>query len=125
MRWNNVWKFKTARFSISLDWEWEESPDLSWDDTGEVRAKLNNGEWGNYTFRVQILLDGREVASDYLGNSIYADPREFYTEHLGVRARSRVSGQNFGCYFTDMVDRAIDEARKLLANAPRLRKGRE
>lgn len=121
MRWNTVWKFSTKRFVVSLDWEYEEYPDLSWDETGETQAKCESGEWGVYTFRTRVTLDGREVACDYLGNSIYADPKEFYAEHLGVRAKSRAAGVNYGCYFTDMVANAVDEARKLLADAPRLR----
>ncbi len=123
-RWNNVWKFTTARFTVSLDWEWEQYPDISWDETGETgetKEKCESGEWGVFTFRTRVTCDGREIATDYLGNSIYADPREFYTEHLGVRAKARADGKNYGCYFTDMVDSAISDARKALANPPRLR----
>lgn len=120
-KWNNLWKFSTARFTISLDWEWEDWPDISWDDTGEVRAKLESGEWGNYTFRVRVTCDGREVAADYLGNSIYADPAEFHRAHFGIRPKSRIDGCNYGTYFTDMVRQAIGETRKALNNPPRLR----
>lgn len=120
-QWNNIWKFKTARFVVSLDWEWEDYPDISWDETGEVQEKCESGEWGVYTFRVRVLCDGREVGVDYLGNSIYADPGEFYQEHIGVRAKSRADNCNYGCYFTDMVGEAIREARKTLCNVPHLR----
>lgn len=118
--WNNTWKFSTARFTVSLDWEYEQSPDLSWADD-ETNEKLESGEYINCTFRVRVLCDGREVGADYLGNSIYTDPHSFYVEHLGVRAKSRAEGCNYGCYFTDMVATAIDEARKALADMPRLR----
>jgi hypothetical protein len=119
--WNNIRTWKTARFTVTLDWAWEDSPDLSWDDTGEVIAQLESGELGNYTFRVLVSCDGREIGSDYLGNSIYADPEEFYLEHIGIAAKAREAGQNFGVYFTDMMHGAIAEARKALCNPPRVR----
>ena len=116
-----IWKFETARFTVILECDFEDYPDISWDETGEVREKLESGEWGNYCFAVRVLCDDNEIATDYLGNSIYADPREFYIEHLGIRAQARASGMNIGCYFTDMVSRAIAEARKRLCNVPKLR----
>lgn len=115
--WNNLKTWRTKRFTVSLDWAWEDYPDLSWDDTGEVTAKLNSGEWGNYTFRVRVLCDGREISADYLGNSIYASPEDFYREHIGIRAQ----GPGVGCYFTDMIATAIGEARKALCDPPRVR----
>ena len=119
--WNNLRTWNTAHFCVTLDWTWEDYPDLSWDDTGEVTAKLESGEYGNYTFRVRVTCDGREVAADYLGNSIYADPMEFAREHLGLAALRREHGKNYGCYFTDMMHNAISEARKALCNPPRVR----
>lgn len=119
--WNSLWRFETKRFIVTLDWEWEEYPDLSWDDDGEVLKRCESGEYGVYTFRVRVLCDGREVACDHLGNSIYADLREFYQEHIGLAALRRADGHNYGCYFSDMVRTAIGEARKALADLPRLR----
>jgi hypothetical protein len=118
---NIIWKFNTARFSVVLFWTWEDYPDLSWDDTGETQKKCESGEWGVYTFGVEVCCDGRRVAIDYLGNSIYADPKEFYQEHFGIRKFARDNGGNYGCYFSDMVSVAIGEARKALCNAPKLR----
>lgn len=119
--WANIKTWKTRRFTVTLDWHWEEYPDLSWDETGETIAKLESGEWGNYCFRVRVLLDGREIAADYLGNSIYADPDEFYREHIGIAAKARADGLNYGCYFTDMIAGAVADARKALANPPYVR----
>jgi hypothetical protein len=118
--WNNVWKFETARFAVSLDWEYEESPDLSWDETGETQDKIESGEWGCFTFRVRVTCDGREVGTDYLGNSIYADPKEF-RDHLGLAAKCRADGRRYGSYFSDMVGNAILETRRALCDVPRLR----
>ncbi len=119
--WNNVWIFGTRRFVVSLDWTWEDSPDLSWDETGETQEKCESGEWTCCMFRVRVLLDGREIGCDYLGNSVYADPREFYEEHLGVAAKARADNCNYGCYFTDMVHEAVRQARDTLRAAPRVR----
>jgi hypothetical protein len=108
--WTTIRCFHTARFSVSLQWAWEDYPDLSWDDNGSIRADIERGKLGVYTFRVVVLCDGREVGADYLGNSVYADPADFGSEH-----RAGTS------YFSDMVTQAITEARKALCGVPRLR----
>lgn len=120
--WHNLRTFKTARFTVTLDWTWEDYPDLSWDDTGEVREKIESGEWGNYTFRVRVLCDGNEIAADYLGNSIYADPAEFSREHIGIAALNRRDNCRYGCPFADMMKSAIHDARKALRDPPRVRR---
>lgn len=109
---NILREFTTNRFRVTLSWQWEDDQDISWDDTGEVREKLESGEWGNYTFSVHVYLDGHEVASDHLGNSIYADPNEFAREHIGLAAKSRADGCNYGAYFPDMIRQALGEARR-------------
>jgi hypothetical protein len=109
--WNHIRTIRTKNFAVTLHWTWEDDPDLSWDDTGEVLAKLNSGEWGNYTFRVEVNLRGNTVASDYLGNSIYADPEDFAKEHRKGAA-----------YYPDMVRQAIREARQLLNDTPKMRR---
>jgi hypothetical protein len=123
-QWETLREFNTARFRVTLAWTWEDDTDISWDDTGEVRAKLESGEWGSYCFRVLVTMDGHELACDYLGNSIYADPMEFAREHVGLRPLMRAKyGPNAtgGAYFPDMVAQAISEARKVLCKAPRVR----
>lgn len=112
-KWNNLWRFTTANFAVTLDWEWEDYPDLSWDETGETQEKVESGEWGVYTFRVRVEFRGREVGIDYLGNSIYADPSEF-RDHIGSRGK-------WGSCFTDMVHTAIRDARRSFSDMPRLR----
>ena len=115
-----VWDFETARFRVVVDCDWESDPDLSWDETGETREKIESGEWGNYCFRARLFCDGREIATDYLGNSIYADPVEF-RDHIGLAIKSRADGHNYGSYFTDMVRSVIAKGRKALCDVPRLR----
>ncbi len=112
---NVLREFNTAHFRIVLSWDWEDCPDLSWDETGETIEKLNSGEWGNYTFAVHVYLNGQEVAADYLGNSIYADPLEFAREHVGLAAKSRADGCNYGAYFPDMLRTALNETRQAVA----------
>lgn len=121
MQWETLWRFKTARFRVELQATQESDADISWDDTGEVRDKLQSGEWTCLCFRVAVYLDGKRIADNYLGNSIYGNARDFYTEHLGIRAMARADGRNYGDYFSDMVKTAIAEARAALRNPPKLR----
>ena len=118
--WEKIWQFRTARFDVRLECAPEDCPDVSWADA-ETLERLENGTYVNVTFRVRVLCDGLELGNDYLGNSVYENVRDFYTEHLGIKAQSRAAGVNYGCYFTDMVNSAIQEARKALCALPRVR----
>lgn len=111
---SDLWRFNTKRFSVILDCDWEIDPDLSWDETGEIRDKVLDGLWDCVCFRVRVLFEGEEIAADYLGNSIYGDVRDFRKEHIGIALRNRLSGTNYGCYFPGMVRGAISEARQKL-----------
>ncbi len=99
---------KAGRFTVRASIEPDYDLDLSWDDTGETAEKLNSGEWDAFQTKVAVYLDGNEIAADYLGGSIYADPRDFFTEHYGI------SATGCGAYFPDMVRTAISEARDVL-----------
>ena len=116
-----MWEFKTANFIVRATIEPDDDTDLSWDDTGETREKLASGEWEAFQTEVTVSFRGTEIGADYLGGSIYADPRDFFIEHHGIAAKSRADGCNYGCYFPDMVRTAIGEARKALGDMPRLR----
>ena len=116
-----LWRFNTKRFSIDLSCAEEYAPNLSWGDTGEVREKLATGEYVCVCFRVRVLLDGSEIASDYLGESIYADVRDFRREHVGLAALRRKDGKNYGCYFSGMVASCVKDARAAVSARPRLR----
>ena len=112
--WYNVWKFRTAQFTVTLDCTEETDPDLSWDETGETAEKIANGEWYNLTFRVCVKWNGAEMGVAYLGNSIYANPEDF-RDHIGM------NGKGYGSYFSDMVREAIEKARRYMSQMPRLR----
>lgn len=104
--WEIMWTFETANFSV----EWAITPDydldLSWDEDGEVRAKLESGEYQSFGSRVTVThkATGEIIGEDSLWGSIYADPREF-RDHIGARGR-------WGSYIRDLVSGACSEARK-------------
>lgn len=97
-----IWKFKTKRFEVILDCSPEEEPDYSWDDSGVTQQMCESGLWACVCFRARVLLDGKEISAEYLGNSIYENVSDFRKEHIGG------SG---GSYFKDMVRDAIEAAR--------------
>jgi hypothetical protein len=113
-QWVEMWRFETARFAVVWSVTPEYDVDLSWDDTDETRENLASGLWCCFTCRVAVLFDGREISADYLGQSIYENPSDF-RDHIGMNARGH------GSYFSDMVRSAITDARKVLANVPRIR----
>lgn len=113
--------FKTKNFTVRAMIEPDYDLDLSWDDSGETREKLDSGEFEAFQTKVAVYYRGAEIAADYLGGSIYSDPRDFFKEHIGLAAKSRVDGCNYGAYFPDMVRTAISEARKALSDVPRIR----
>jgi hypothetical protein len=119
-----IWQFKTKNFIVQMSCEYqEESEDLSFDETGETAEKVASGEWSVYTFHAEVIERAtfNTIGEDYLGGSIYADPKDF-RDHVGLAIKSREDGRNYGSYFTDMIREAINEARKTYAKErPQLR----
>lgn len=115
-------EFSTRNFRVVASIEPDDDVDTSFDETGETQKKLASGEWTAFQTSVVVYWNGAEIGADYLGGSIYADPAEFFAEHIGLAAKRRADGRNYGCYFSDMVGEAIAEARKHLAKVPRVRK---
>jgi hypothetical protein len=117
-----IWNRRTPNFTVALSYEWDNDVDLSWDDTGEAREKIESGEWGHYAFAVTVTENatGAEIGADYLGGSIYADPREFINHRQCGRQNREYAARGetgrCGSYFTDMVAEAIDQARKAYAS---------
>lgn len=72
-----MWTFKTRNFKI----EWR------------IERDMFDGAY----------MDA-ELAAEYLGNSVYANPAEF-RDHFGMRKN------NHGSYFSDMVREAVRNAR--------------
>ena len=113
--------FKTKNFTVVVDALEEYSPDFSFDDTGEVLEKVNSGEYICFCARVRVLLHGREIGTDYLGNCIYRSLNEFMNHReCGKQNRAyELEGKEGRCgsYFSDMISEAIHEARKTLKEA--------
>lgn len=116
-----MFRFETANFIVRATIQQDYDLDLSWDEDGETRAKLESGEYQSFGTIVTVEHKGLELGSDSLWGSIYANPSDFFKEHVGLAAKSRADGCNYGCYFPDMIREAIREARKSLATLPKLR----
>ncbi len=106
MNTETIWSFRTDRFRVALEVFPEYDLDLSWDEDGSIRDRLERSLLVAFQTKVAVYLDGREVGADYLGGCIYESAEQFREE---------------GAYFRDMVRAAIREARRTLNNAPRLR----
>ena len=117
---NVLWERKTPHFIVRLTAEFEQSPDSSWWDD-EIREKMESGEYGAYVFCVQVIErgTGAEIGAAYLGDSIYADPRDFVDHRACGRANREYAAKGAagrcGSYFSDMMGEAIAEARKAYA----------
>ena len=129
---NKLWDFSTARFRVVCTAEDEDHAiDLSWDESGEVAEKLDSGEYVVFCAKVAVYLDGSEIATDYLGECIHADPDDFVTGHrdpdpmhrnCSIMRATRGGNACIGHYFPDMVSTAIREARDVMRSpAPRMR----
>ena len=107
----NMWQFKTKNFTVVWFVEPSIDVDISWDETGEVLAKLQSGEFTAFDSTIKVFYQGNEVGSDHLGESIYSDVMDFRREAIG----------NGAAYFRDMVSYAIEQARETLRRSPYIR----
>jgi hypothetical protein len=114
-----VWKFETARFRVTLEVE----PDNYHDEDEDY-------EPGNdviFNSAVTVYLNDRVIGSDSLCGSIYDQDhvRDFWTAHRDSNPLNRnctimrkIHGDIIIChYFPSMVREAIKEARQFLALA--------
>lgn len=112
-------EFKTANFTVRVEALPEDDLDLSWDESGEVRAKLESGEFVAFCAKASVIFrDHYELATDYLGQCIYDDPANFQ-DHRECAAETRRLRAEFGrdnivcgSYFSDMVSEVIRQARE-------------
>lgn len=107
---DTVYTFKTARFTVTMALAPEEiNPrdcfDMSESEYSELCDKIDRGVYLWFVARVKIECDGREVGVDYLGGCCYDNVDQF-----------RRDG-----YFFDMVRSACRQARRAIANPPKLR----
>lgn len=103
-RFEEIWRFETARCAVIFDVTPEYDLDLSWDEHGFAAEGLESGNLCAFVARVRVLVDGEEAGVDYLGQCIYESPSDFID----------TSG-----YFRDMVREAVSQARRY-ASRPRI-----
>ena len=104
-----MWSFKTKNFTVM----WEIEPDTLYtkymdaDLAAECLEKVRSGEWKCFMSTVRVVENKSkvELATEYLGNSIYGNPADF-RDHFGMKQKGH------GSYFSDMVRTAVREARK-------------
>lgn len=98
--------FSTKRFTVRFEALPEYDLDLSWDENGETAAALDVGEAVAFCAKVSVILDGYEIACNYLGQCIYNSFEEFTTKYKHD-------------YFADMLRETIREARaEIMARDP-------
>ena len=119
-------EFRTAQFHVIVDAVEEDSPDILFDDTNEMRDKINNGEWMIFCARARVVHDTLgEIASDYLGNCIYESLAAFMDHRACGRENKRLvaTGERGRCgsYFRDMVRAVCREARRAISDAHAIR----
>ena len=112
-----MWTFETANFRIVATIEPSIDLDLSWDEDGGTARGLHDGSLEAFDTKVAVYHKGtgQELGADYLGESIYKEPRDFFTEHYGCKSKG------YGSYFPDMVREAIREARATLRKMKEIR----
>lgn len=128
-----VWTFETARFRVALEITREYNYQYDGDDEdGSIQDAIYRGELIAWHATVVVRLDGRVIANDYLGGSVYGadEVDHFWTDHrcadpmnrnCSIMRAARGGNVVICHYFPDMVRTAVDEARKALANIPYLR----
>ncbi len=124
-----LWKFNTANFSVSVttaDEPLESDRYMDKDCAAECRANVKSGKWKCFSVcaRVVHVPTGVVLASDYLGQCIYADRKDF-RDHIGIEEKSRRDCIAYGSYFSGMVRTVCREARKtLVSNRALIMKGK-
>jgi hypothetical protein len=66
----------------------------------ELQEKLTTGEWEHFVLKVAAYYDGQEMASDYLGSNVSADPFNYIKDDTNGK-------------INDMVETVVKEARDL------------
>lgn len=112
---DTMFRFDAGTFLVIAQIEPTTDLDLSWDETGETRENLASGLWSAFDTTVQVIdRHGVILGEAHLGQSIYENPADFFTEHYGIAAKSRADGVTYGAYFPGMVREAVGEARERL-----------
>jgi hypothetical protein len=76
-----IGSFDREGFFVIVDKTWEDID--PWDQLSECfddKKQLYADKYDWFMLRVRILVDGHELASEYLGGCLYEDPREVLTD---------------------------------------------
>ena len=97
--------FNKDQFTIEVSYAPESTQlelvfDPSEDYFEELQEKLTTGEWEHFVLKVAAYYDGVEMASEYLGSNVSADPVDY------------INADNVD-YIADMVETVVKEARDL------------
>lgn len=127
-----VWSFETARLAVTAYFLPCEGLDLSWDEDGSTREGLETGHLEAFDTVIKVTLKDSdiELSCESLGESIYANPKDFITDHYTSPAierncstmRELRGNRTVIChYFPDMVRAACEEARRALRSMQSLK----
>ena len=97
--------FNKDQFTIEVSYAPESTQlelvfDPSEDYFEELQEKLTTGEWEHFVLKVAAYYDGVEMASDYLGSNVSADPIDYIKDDTNGM-------------IDEMVETVIKEARDL------------
>jgi stalled ribosome alternative rescue factor ArfA len=107
-----LWTFETKNFLV----RWRIEDDVLSTEGMEpkfarkCRDNVNSGEWRCFESTIEVIHSptGTVLGEEFLGNSIYADPRKF-------RDHFHMTKKGHGSYFRQMTQEAIRQARKNFA----------
>jgi hypothetical protein len=113
-------EFTTDNFTVIIDAVEDTDVDLSWDETGEVSAKIETGELVAFCARARVLLhledEDIELASDYLGGCVYESLDAFADHRACGRYNRELAAKGeagrCGSYFADMISNVCVAARR-------------
>jgi hypothetical protein len=93
--------YEREGYTIIVDKSWEDlSPRDSFDesccDIDEIIKDIERGHLDWFMLRVRVLVEGLELASEYLGGMLYEDPKECLTDGSAE----------------DLIDAALADAKK-------------
>jgi hypothetical protein len=82
---DEIGSFERDGFFVIVDKSWEDlNPRDCFDDSvfdiKELCEDINSGKYDWFMLRVRILVDGHEMASEYLGGCLYENARDVLTD---------------------------------------------
>ena len=120
-RYEEVWKFETKNFRISLDIAPETDDPRDHFEFPEDIAAVTNGDVMWFMARATVSCLGHIISQDYLGSCAYKNIKDFIASHRDEDPMNRnssimrqVRGNNvsIGHYFPDMIRTAVNDARQ-------------